>query len=167
MTTSAASGAGPIGPTGLTGVTGPTGPSGSTGTTGPTGQTGPTGAHNDLSGLQGGGATGTEFYHMIEKDYDAQSGSGSRSELSGTAIDISGDKQLYKTLGENTVFTAINPKTGSCLLLVLDGDFTVTWPAGFIIINEGTYDGAETNVVMIICEDEDAPTYYVTISQEP
>ncbi len=124
--------------------------------------TGTIGTHSQISTLPGSSAG----YHISANDFDAQEGAGERSNLTGVAIDMSGDKALYKVMSSTSTFTASNPEQGVVVSLRLSGNETVNWPSSFEILS-GTYDGAETNAIMIYCEDAATPRYWVTIHQEP
>lgn len=120
--------------------------------------------HNNLSSLQGGNAT--ERFHLALNEFLPVS-SIAISVLTGTSIDMSGDKFKTKTITENTVFSLINPTLGSVIHIRLDGDFTVTLPATVgnkSIGNE--YDGTKINNLFILCINAVAPLYIAALITE-
>jgi len=79
---------------------------------------------------------------------------GTRTVLSGTAIDWSADTDVYtKTLTTNTTLTDINLPSGTntrTITLSIDGAYTLTVPA-YWKWKGGTYDTTKTNQIVLQC----------------
>ena len=86
------------------------------------------------------------------------------SALSGTVIDWDVAQVFTKTLSTSpTVFTFTNDEIGMVKDLVIDGNYTMTWPIGTKIIT-GTYDGSVPNLIQVV--KTGAAQYWLSISKE-
>jgi len=81
-----------------------------------------------------------------------------RSELTGTEIDFSGDSVRYKTITGNTTFTIVNPLLDRVVIIQIDGNFSVTLPGTVTVIN-GDYLQTKTNFLYLHCIDSATPLY--------
>ena len=83
---------------------------------------------------------------------------------SGTVIDWDVAQVFTKTLSTSpTAFTFTNDEIGMVKDLVIDGDYTMTWPTRTKIIT-GTYDGSVPNLIQVV--KTAAGQYWLSISKE-
>lgn len=83
-------------------------------------------------------------------------------------VDFSSAQVFTRTLNanENIVFT--NYTTGAVKDLLITGDYTLGFTTGTVNIAAGEYDGSINpvpNLIQVLCVDDVAPTFWVTISQ--
>ena len=81
----------------------------------------------------------------------------------GTGTDQTLDFSLYTTftatMNGNATFTISNPKQGQVVNFILSGNHTPTLAmtnADFNKVGSIDYDGANTNLIQIICTDDDS-----------
>lgn len=121
--------------------------------------------------------TNTSYWDLfMEKGVDGEitwAAATGKQILSGTAIDWNtADPIMYKTLTSNTTFTYSNftsnsTTEGKCMILVLDGDYTVTLPIYTKIIS-GSYDGTTYNLIQLFGTNSTSASeeVWAVISQE-
>ena len=69
------------------------------------------------------------------------------SALTGTELDFSAFHTVYtKTLSANDTFSAVNFNQGHKIILLMDGNFTPSFPSSFVFV-EGAYDPSKTNIL--------------------
>lgn len=88
------------------------------------------------------------------------------SALAGTAVDFQAAAVFTKTLAADTTFTFSNYKVGDVKLLVLSGDFTITWPTGAKRVSIAIYDGTATNYIQVECTDATTPVFLISYLKE-
>jgi hypothetical protein len=80
-------------------------------------------------------------------------------EITGTDVDFDLGIQGYKTLVGNTTLTFSNYFVGKIISLVIDGDYTLTLPAGVDVGDLANYDGTKTNYIQVYCADAITPVF--------
>lgn len=68
------------------------------------------------------------------------------------------------TITENSTIVISNPIIGKVVLLEVQGDFTLGFPASVKVLN-GEYNGTIKNYIFIYCNDSTTPEFLTTISQ--
>jgi hypothetical protein len=96
-------------------------------------------------------------------------GPGEKAVLPGTVIDFLGPIYRTKTLTQDTTFTVANALRGARMVLELEGNYKVKWPASFRVLR-GRYDGSagQLNRVQIyVQEHQGSQVFEVVIDTMP
>jgi hypothetical protein len=81
------------------------------------------------------------------------------SEISSSAVDWEEGAVFTKTCTADTTLTFSNVKTGMVKTLVIDGNYSITWPSGVKWLN-GLYSGTATkNIIQLISTNDDTEIF--------
>ena len=88
-----------------------------------------------------------------------------KNAIAASEIDWLNGGIFTKTLSADTTFTFANVQLNKVLTLILDGDYTITWPENCNKLS-GDYDGSVANYIQLHCTgDGDTLQFWRTISQ--
>jgi len=81
------------------------------------------------------------------------------TDLVGLDVDWDDGIQYSYTMSAATELTFSNILEGKTIMLVIDGDYTLTLPTGVNTVDLINFDGTKTNYIQIYCVDDSTPLF--------